>query len=267
MDDHSRLSALEEQLKNILGGTHDDEQMGRTIFSMGLTHIDRRLHQMLFAVRDYEGDAAMNETELPSLRPKISVEHCKEKGYSVVTVKSKDRPKLMFDIVCTLTDMQYVVFHATVSSDGPYASQEYFIRHMDGYALETEGEKDRVIKCLEAAIRRRPSEDLSLELCGKDRVGLLSEMTRVLRENGLSVIRAGASTVGENATNVFYVRDASGNPVDMRIIEALRKEVGRTMMLNVKKAPVVMRAKAPHEAKGLSKTSFFFGGLLDKFLS
>lgn len=267
VDDHSRLSALEEQLKNILGGTHDDEQMGRTIFSMGSTHIDRRLHQMLFAVRDYEGDAAMNETELPSLRPKISVEHCKEKGYSVVTVKSKDRPKLMFDIVCTLTDMQYVVFHATVSSDGPYASQEYFIRHMDGYALETEGEKDRVVKCLEAAIRRRASEDLSLELCGKDRVGLLSEMTRVLRENGLSVIRAGASTVGENATNVFYVRDASGNPVDMRIIEALRKEVGRTMMLSVKKAPVVMRAKAPHEAKGLSKTSFFFGGLLDKFLS
>lgn len=36
--------------------------------------------------------------------------------------------------------------------------QEYFIRHMDGCTLDTEGEKERVIKCLEAAIQRRVSE-------------------------------------------------------------------------------------------------------------
>lgn len=279
VDDFTRLSALKEQLKNVLGETHDDDHeqlVARTSFSVGSTHVDRRLHQMLFAVRDYEGGGGgevTNEREYHpfplTLRPKISIEHCKEKGYSVVTVKSKDRPKLMFDIVCTLTDMQYVVFHATISSDGPYASQEYFIRHMDGCTLDTEGDKDRVIKCLEAAVQRRASEDLSLELCGKDRVGLLSEMTRVLRENGLSVIRVGASTIGEKATNVFYVRDASGNTIDMRIIEALRKEVERTMMLNVKKAPIVTHTKAPHgENRGLARprTSFFFGSLLEKFL-
>ena len=36
--------------------------------------------------------------------------------------------------------------------------QEYYIRHMDGCTLDTEGEKQRVIKCLEAAIERRVSE-------------------------------------------------------------------------------------------------------------
>lgn len=36
--------------------------------------------------------------------------------------------------------------------------QEYFIRHVDGRALNTESEKERVIKCLEAAIERRVSE-------------------------------------------------------------------------------------------------------------
>ncbi|KAJ9166734.1 hypothetical protein P3X46_021441 [Hevea brasiliensis] len=265
VDDPNRLSVTEEQLKNILRGCEDDEKAARTSFSMGFTHIDRRLHQMFFADRDYEGVGVTNEVDYPaSFKPKITVERCGEKDYSVVSVWCKDRAKLLFDIVCTLTDMQYVVFHATISSDGPHALQEYYIRHMDGCTLDTEGEKERVIKCLEAAIGRRVSEGLSLELCAKDRVGLLSEVTRVLRENGLSVTRAGVTTVGEQAMNVFYVRDASGNPVDMKTIEALRKEIGHTMMLDVKKPTA--SAREP-EAKGWAKTSFFFGNLFERFLA
>ncbi|XP_034228285.1 ACT domain-containing protein ACR3 isoform X1 [Prunus dulcis] len=274
VDDPNRLSTMEEQLKNILRGCEDDEKVGRTSFSMGFTHVDRRLHQMLFADRDYEGGGLANEVDdyPPCFQPKITIERCEEKGYSVVSVRCKDRAKLMFDIVCTLTDMQYVVFHATISSDGPYASQEYFIRHMDGCTLDTEGEKERVIKCIDAAIRRRVSEvsnyheiqDLRLELCAKDRVGLLSDVTRILRENGLSVTRAGVTTIGEQAMNVFYVRDSSGNPVDIKTIEALRKEIGHTTMFNVKKVPT--SSKAP-ETKGWGKTSFFFGNLLERFLA
>ncbi|KAH9691468.1 ACT domain-containing protein ACR3 [Citrus sinensis] len=272
--DQTRLSLMEEQLKNILRGCDDEdsEKVARTSFSMGFTHVDRRLHQMFFADRDYEGGGVTTADQVdhtPSFKPEITVERLEDKGYSVVNVKCRDRAKLMFDIVCTLTDMQYVVFHAAISSDGPHASQEYYIRHMDGCILDTEGEKERVIKCLEAAIRRRVSEGLSLELCAKDRVGLLSEVTRILRENGLSVTRAGVSTVGEQAVNVFYVRDASGNPVDMKTIEALRKEIGHTMLFNVKKVPASRSAYKEPEASiaGWPKTSFFFGNLFERFLA
>lgn len=108
---------------------------------------------------------------------------------------------------------------------------------------------------------------LSLELCGKDRIGLLSEVTRVLRENGLSVSRAGVTTVGEQAVNIFYVRDASGsgNPVDMKTIERLRKEVGQTMMLNVKKPPSTLTSTSKRP-QPTNKTSFSFGSLLERFL-
>ncbi|KAL8166144.1 LOW QUALITY PROTEIN: hypothetical protein V2J09_007643, partial [Rumex salicifolius] len=263
-----RLSIMEEQLKNILGGcsssSRNDEKSGATCLSkVGFTHVDRRLHQMLFADRDYEGEATDKIVPLPS---RISVEHCREKGYSVVTVHTKDRPKLLFDIVCTLTDMQYVVFHATITSDGPQASQEYYIRRIDGCTLDTEGEKERVIKCLEAAIKRRVSEGVSLELCAKDRVGLLSEVTRVLREHGLSVARAGVTTVGEQAMNVFYVTDSNGNPVDSKTVEALRTEIGQTMRLSVKKSQAGSRKETPSESdgSGWNKTSFFFGSLLNK---
>lgn len=265
VDDASRLSSLEEQLKNILCGCGDDEKVARTSFSVGSTHVDRRLHQLLFADRDYEGNCLATEPGYsPLFKTNITIDRCEEKRYLVVNVRSKDRPKLMFDIVCTLTDMQYVVFHATISSDGPYALQEYYIRRMDGCTVDIEEERDKVIKCLEAAIRRRVSEGLSLELCAKDRVGLLSDVTKVLRENGLSVMRAGVTTVGDQAIHVFYVSDAAGNPVDMKTIEGLRQEIGNNMMLNVKKVPTNTK---PLESSGWPKKSFLFGSLLEKFRS
>lgn len=266
VDDPIQLSTMKEQLRNILGGSEEDEKVYHTDFSEGSTHIDRRLHQMLFADRDYEGVCFTSANDhLHSFQPNITIDHCEEKGYAVVSVRCKDRSKLMFDIVCTLTYMKYVVFHASISSDSPYASQEYYIRHVDGCTLNTDGEKERVIKCLEAAIRRRVSEGLRLELCAKDRVGLLSEVTRVLRENGLIVARAGVTTVGEQAMNVFYIRDSSGNPVNMKTIEELRKEIGHRMMLNVKMDPA--SEKAPEASNWATKSSFSFGALMGKFLS
>lgn len=64
--------------------------------------------------------------------------------------------------------------------------------------------------------------------------------------------------------NVFYVSDASGKPVDAKTIEALRKEIGHTMRLNVKRGgPTTTKAL---EGSGWGKSSFFFGSLLEKFL-
>ncbi|XP_029122486.1 ACT domain-containing protein ACR3 isoform X2 [Elaeis guineensis] len=267
VDDPSRLSKMEEKLRNVLRGRGDDVRGARTSFSIGTTHVDRRLHQLMLADKDYEIGGSLTEgNEVISFRPVITIDHCEEKGYSVVNIKCKDRPKLLFDIVCTLTDMQFVVFHASVSSDGPYGVQELYIRHKDGFTLDSKEEKEMVIKCLEAAILRRVSEGFSLELCGRDRVGLLSDVTRVLREYGLTVTRADVTTIGEQAMNVFYVRDASGNPVDMKTIEALRREIGHTVMLNVKRVPSSANAPQPSRWTG-SGFSFSFGGLLGRFWS
>lgn len=124
VDDPTQLSKMKEQLRNILGGCEEEEKVSHTDFSEGSTHIDRRLHQMLFADRDYEGVGFTSGNDHHhAFKPNITIEHCEEKGYAVVSVRCKDRSKLMFDIVCTLTYMKYVVFHASISSDSPYASQ------------------------------------------------------------------------------------------------------------------------------------------------
>ncbi len=66
-------------------------------------------------------------------------------------------------------------------------------------------------------------QGLRLELCTSDRVGLLSDVTRIFRENGLSVISADVSTHGDKAMDVFYVSDASGNPVDKKTVETITR--------------------------------------------
>lgn len=141
---------------------------------------------------------------------------------------------------------------------------------MDGCPISSEAEQQRVILCLKAAIKRRTSEvyglreiysylspsalvflfvyeydfmfdvlnvlwlfviqGIRLELCSDDRVGLLSDVTRIFRENGLSVSRAEVTTRGSQAVNTFYVIDASGNPVKSETIEAVRKEIGLAIL-------------------------------------
>ncbi|CAL9058360.1 ACT domain-containing protein ACR4-like [Musa acuminata AAA Group] len=229
IDDSDRLAKVKRLLRYILKG--DRDKSAKTAISVGVTHTQRRLHQMLYADRDYDKDDTDGEDATSDRsKPVVTVENCTEKGYSMVNLRCKDRPKLLFDTVCTLTDMQYVVFHATVIAEGPEAYQEYYIRHVDGSPISSEGERQRLILCLEAAIRRGNTEGVKLELCCEDRVGLLSDVTRIFRENGLSVSRAEVTTRRSQATNVFYVTDSSGNPVCSQMIEAVRNEIGQTIL-------------------------------------
>lgn len=69
-------------------------------------------------------------------------------------------------------------------------------------------------------------QGVRLELCTVDRPGLLAEVTRVLRENGLSIARAEISTKDGIARNVFYVTDANGNSIDPEIIKSIREKIG-----------------------------------------
>lgn len=115
-----RLSKIKGLLCNVLKG-NNKIRGAKTVLSLGATHPERRLHQMMFADRDYM--RSDHEATDEKQRPNVTVANWYDKDYSVVTIRCKDRSKLLFDIVCTLTDMQYVVFHAKVDTEGPDAYQ------------------------------------------------------------------------------------------------------------------------------------------------
>ncbi|XP_059308175.1 ACT domain-containing protein ACR8-like [Lycium ferocissimum] len=242
IEDSQKIDRIKARLKNVLKGDNDIRS-AKTSVSLAVTHTERRLHQMMFADRDYERKPVIRTSDDT---PIVSVLNCLEKGYSVVNIQCKDRTKLLFDVVCTLTDMQYVVFHATIDSAGDRAYLEFFIRHTDGTPISSDAEKQRVILCLQAAIERRASEGVRLELCTGDKQGLLADVTRTFRENGLNVTRAEISTTGDSALNIFYITDARGNPADSVIIESVREQIGWND-LKVKELPLINHQKVDRD--------------------
>lgn len=243
IEDSQRISKIEGRLRNVLKGDNDIRG-ARTTVAMADIHTERRLHQMMFADRDYERKP--NEGS-----PDVTVQNWLERGYSIVNVQCKDRRKMLFDVVCTLTDMQYVVFHGTIDTRNGQAYMEFYIRHTDGSPISSEAERQRVIQCVQASIERRVTEGVKLELCASDRQGLLADVTRTFRENGLNVARAEISTTkSEMAVNVFYVTDAAGNTVDAKTIEGVRQRIGINNLV-VKEAKTICSKEDNTQSAGV----------------
>ncbi|RRT45451.1 hypothetical protein B296_00034623 [Ensete ventricosum] len=177
VEDAHRIRRIESRLRQVLKSDHDVRGAKAAVATTSVTHPDRRLHQLMLADRYHQHTS-------PSFS--VSVQNCVERRYSVVSVQCRDRPKLLFDVVCTLTEMEYVVFHGTIDTDGDLAHQLYM----------------------------------------EDRPGLLSDVTRTFRENGLLVTRAEVATRAGMASNVFYVTDAGGETADPKAIEAVRRRIG-----------------------------------------
>ena len=88
---------------------------------------------------------------------------------------------------------------------------------------------------------------MRLELCTLDRQGLLADVTRTFRENGLNVTRAEISTARDMALNVFYVTDAIGNPADPKLIESVRQKIGVSNLKVKELPPLIHHEEAERE--------------------
>ncbi|RVW45223.1 ACT domain-containing protein ACR6 [Vitis vinifera] len=156
IEDPNRLSKIKELLCNVLKGNNDLKTAKMTLSPPGFTHRERRLHQIMFADRDYQ---EWKEQNLGKIRAQGPIH-----------------------AVCSFS------WSGPHRADGSLSGILY--QHVDGLPMSSDAERERVIECLEAAIERRASEGLELELRTEDRFGLLSDITRVFRENSLCIKRA-----------------------------------------------------------------------------
>lgn len=103
-------------------------------------------------------------------------------------------------------------------------------------------------------------QGLRLEIFTQNRMGLLSDVTRAFRENGLSVSMAEIGTDGEKATGSFYVMDASGHDVSQRTVELLKQEIGGSVLVVNKSSNRTSQASSV----SLSRSSSGGGSLDDR---
>ncbi|CAI5517174.1 unnamed protein product [Closterium sp. Naga37s-1] len=168
----------------------------RHSFFVGEAQTDQRLHQLMFADRDYEAAGIhvspagaadeklrFEEAALRVNPPRVVFDNHSDPVSTLVKVDSANKQGCLLQVVQLLTDldlviskayissdggwfvdvfhvvdqldMQYIIHHATIESENDIAHQEYYVRTMDGSMLDTEAERERVGKCLEAAILRR----------------------------------------------------------------------------------------------------------------
>ena len=112
IEDRGRILVIQKLLRGVLcigrGST-----IARTAVSVRSSHPQRRLHQIMAAAK-----AVAAPDRVWEIGCNVVVSDCPEKNYSVVTLRCPDRPKLLFDNLCTILDMNFFVFHATILTLG-----------------------------------------------------------------------------------------------------------------------------------------------------
>ncbi|KAL8258102.1 hypothetical protein R6Q59_030143 [Mikania micrantha] len=221
-----KLSKIKKILLLVLKGGYDNREAMISV-SNGCTWIDRKLHQIMFDDKYFDFGSTLNDKK----RHKVEVFSWDDNDYSAIRIWCKHTPKVLFDAICTLTELKYSVFHGNFDADGAESyKMDFWIRRIDGSPFKSDAERQKVIQCLEAAIERRVSPGLKIEIRTKDRVGLLNDVTRIMRENSLNITRAKVATTGDKAVFSFYLDDNLGYPVDRRIIDYVRNEIGQNIL-------------------------------------
>ncbi len=166
-------------------------------------------------------------------RPTIDIGHCHQPDYWTVNIRCRDRTKLLFDTVCTLADMDFDIYHATIDSDSEgWAHQEFFLRPRSGDGDFTPQAAALLQAMLVSSIQRRFPKGIKVHVRSTDRFGCLSSLARQLQISGLSITRAKARTfaTSNSSGHTLYVMDAQGGPPDRHRVQGALMQCGGKMI-------------------------------------
>jgi hypothetical protein len=145
-------------------------------------------------------------------RPEVTIQHYLHLNYWMVTIKCKDRNKLFFDTVCTLSDLEYDVYHGAIDSEAGLATQLYYIRPRYGDFFWDAIKATKLRVMLEAAIQRRFPKGLKIHVQQTSQ-HCLRDLTVAWKTAGLWITRAKVRAYHETG-HTLYVMDSSGQPPD-----------------------------------------------------
>ncbi|EFJ42325.1 hypothetical protein VOLCADRAFT_97579 [Volvox carteri f. nagariensis] len=119
-------------------------------------------------------DGAAHDQLAQLRRSEVRIQHSALLNYWLVTIQCRDRNKLFFDTVCTLADMNYDIYHATIDSEGDAASQLFYVRPRYGECIWDERRAAKLRYMLESAVQRRFPRGTKVCVQSSDRSALVN---------------------------------------------------------------------------------------------
>lgn len=162
----------------------------------GYIHHERRLHRLLLQEAKQCGESFynLNSSVLSTDQTyplEVSITDWPRLKYWRVTILCRDRPKLLFDTLCTLADLDYEVYHATVVSNRQEetAFQDFYIRPRFGEIGFNTQKAKKLRHLLKSSILRRAPRGLKVHILTMDQSGLLCRISNVFKTGCLCVTR------------------------------------------------------------------------------
>eukprot|EP01023_Acetabularia_acetabulum_P027109 TRINITY_DN25664_c1_g1_i1.p1 TRINITY_DN25664_c1_g1~~TRINITY_DN25664_c1_g1_i1.p1 ORF type:complete len:525 (-),score=87.52 TRINITY_DN25664_c1_g1_i1:154-1728(-) len=191
-------------------------------------------------------------------KPHVRIQKDHQRGYWFVEVTCKDRTKLFFDTVCTLSDLDSDIYHASIDERTGIGYQEYYVRPRWGKGDFLEEKAAELKHMLEMSIARRHPKGIKINVHGSDQFGLLAELTRVLGQASLCITRAKAMTwVDKGACDhTLYVLHTNGSLPNKEVVEQACYNIGGKQ---------VRFGEGSHEIQNLQSDHKFSFSFLDRW--
>ncbi|KAG2452901.1 hypothetical protein HYH02_002244 [Chlamydomonas schloesseri] len=178
------------------------------------------------------GGAAQDQLA-PLRRSEVRIQHSTLLNYWLVTIRCRDRNKLFFDTVCTLADMNYDIYHATIDSEGDAASQLFYVRPRYGECVWDERRAAKLRYMLESAVQRRFPRGTKVCVQSGDRSSLVA-LFSALSSGGFWITRADVRAHGhDNAVFEFTITDTRGQLPEQTHVQRICEAVGGVLTPDV----------------------------------
>ncbi|GLC45665.1 hypothetical protein PLESTM_001763700 [Pleodorina starrii] len=134
--------------------------------------------------------------------------------------------------VCTLADMNYDIYHATIDSEGDAASQLFYVRPRYGECIWDERRAAKLRYMLESAVQRRFPRGTKVCVQSGDRSALVN-LFSALSTGGFWITRADVRTHQESAMFEFTITDTRGQLPEQSRVQSICEAVGGIMTHDV----------------------------------
>ncbi|GIM10216.1 hypothetical protein Vretimale_13963 [Volvox reticuliferus] len=177
-------------------------------------------------------------------KPEVLIQHSKQRDYWMVSIRCRDRQKLLFDTVCTLADLNYDVYHGAVDceledkANVSIAVQTFYMRPRYGDSFWDPRKAAKLKYMLECAIQRRQPQGTKVHIQGapcSSAAGVgssapaadLPALTAVWRKFGLCITRAKVRALaGSAGEHTFYLVDNYGRPPADTVVQQACQQIG-----------------------------------------